>query len=186
MVLEIIYEVIYVNPLLLFLSPVGLDHRASAHIPYPNCAVRATREHHGLVVRDPDRLYHACVTATFEQAFVFRSAHIMHVQRVICVGDECDIACITAAQGSRARVHPAYFHRVRNLVIGEAMVSEVSILGCRAIDVACLVEVLVLLHQFTGIQVPQEDFTVVRGREKATHTLRIVHAADVIFVIVEG
>ena len=186
MVLEIIDKVIHVDTLLLFLSPIGLDHRSSAHIPYPNCAVRATREHHGLVVRDPDRLYHASVTATLEQAFVFWSAHVMHVQRVICVSDECDIASIAAAKCSWARVHPAYFHRMRNLVIGEAMISVVSILGCRAIDVACLVEVLVLLHQFAGIQVPQEDFTVVRSREKAANALRIVHAADVILVIVEG
>ena len=151
MVLEIIYKVIHVNPLLLFLSSIGLDHRASAHIPDPDCAIRATREHHGLVVRDPDRLYHACVTATLEQTFVLWSAHIMHVQRVICVRDECDIASITAAKGCWARVHPAYFHRVRNLVVREAMVSVVSILGCGAIDIACLVKVLVLLDQFTGI-----------------------------------
>ena len=55
-----------------------------------------------------------------------------------------------------------------------------------SIQIAMLLEVFVFLHQLVCMQVPQEDFAVIRGREKPAHHLRVLNRAHIIFVVLES
>ena len=55
-----------------------------------------------------------------------------------------------------------------------------------ATEITSLIVVLVLLHKFLGVEIPQEDFTVVRSREQPPSVLCIVNGPHVIFVVMES
>ena len=55
-----------------------------------------------------------------------------------------------------------------------------------ATEITSLIVVLVLLHKFLGMEIPQEDFAVVRSREQLPSVICIVNGPHVIFVVMKS
>ena len=159
MVLEIIivHQIVHISLQLILLLAVHMDDTACADVPQPHSSIAATRVQNGLVFTHPDRLDHARVPARLKKVLNLRRSHINHVKRVVRVRGKAELAGNAARERRRARVLTSEVHRVAHLHL--VLLAVVAI--CCSIYVTSLVEVLILLHEFLRVQIPQTNFAIV-------------------------
>ena len=161
MVLKIfINQIINISLQLILLLTVDMDDTACAYIPQSHCPVTTSRIQYRLVFTDPDRFNHARMTARFKEVLNVWRSDIDHVERVIRVGGEAELARDATGQGSWTRVLSSQVHRVRHLRL-VIWLLPVVFPTRRPINIASLVKVLILLHELLRVEIPQAHFAVI-------------------------